>query len=106
MSRSIACSRTDDRLRIQEDREDLALRMRCLDEREMKVLESRFGLGGESPLTLKEIGEDMGFTREWISVIEQRAIGKLGGPAPDLARTSRGLTGARLICTASAQRTI
>jgi RNA polymerase primary sigma factor len=73
-----AYSRTDDRLRIQEEHEDLAARMRCLDERELRVLESRFGLGGESPLTLKEVGKDMGLTKEWIRVIEQRAIRKLG----------------------------
>lgn len=68
----------DDRIQTQEDREDLASRMRCLDERELRVLESRFGFGGESPLTLKEIAEHMGLTREWISVIEKRAIRKLG----------------------------
>ncbi len=70
--------RTDDSIRTQEDREDLASRMRCLDERELRVLESRFGLGGESPLTLKEVGKDMGLTKEWIRVIERRAIRKLG----------------------------
>lgn len=68
----------DARIQTQEDREDLASRMRCLDERERRVLESRFGLGGESPLTLREIGNHMGVTREWISVIEKRAIRKLG----------------------------
>ena len=75
-----AYSRTDDRLRIQEEHEDLAARMRCLDERELRVLESRFGLGGDSPLTLKEVGKHMGLTKEWIRVIEQRAIKKLGSP--------------------------
>jgi RNA polymerase primary sigma factor len=70
--------RTDDRIRTQEDREDLASRMRCLNERELKVLESRFGLGGESPLTLKEVGKAMGLTKEWIRIIERRAIRKLG----------------------------
>ena len=52
--------------------------MRCLDERELRVLESRFGLGGGSPSTLKQVGKDMGLTKEWIRVIEQRAIRKLG----------------------------
>ncbi len=73
-----AYSRPDDRIRSQEDREDLASRMRCLDERELKVLNTRFGLGGESPLTLKEVGEVMGLTKEYIRVIERRAIRKLG----------------------------
>ncbi len=75
-----ACSPTDEGLRTQEEHEDLASRMRCLDERELKVLESRFGLGGDSPLTLKEVGKHMGLTKEWIRVIEQRAIKKLGSP--------------------------
>jgi len=73
-----AYPRTDDSVRTQEDREDLASRMRCLDERELRVLKFRFGLGGESPLTLKEVGKHMGLTKEWIRVIEQRALRKLG----------------------------
>ena len=55
----------------QEEREELASRMRRLDERELKVVESRFGFHGGSPLTLKEIGMHMGLTREWISVIRR-----------------------------------
>jgi RNA polymerase primary sigma factor len=79
----------DDRMQIQEDREDLASRMRCLDEREQKVLESRFGFNGALPLTLKEVGKHMGLTREWISVIEKRAIKKLGS----LSSLDKGFTG-------------
>ena len=79
----------DDRLQTQEDREDLASRMRCLDEREMRIVESRFGFGGESPLSLKEIGKHMGLTREWVSVIEKRAIRKLG----NASRFRKGLSG-------------
>jgi len=85
-----AYPRTDDRIRTQEDREDLESRMRCLDERELRVLESRFGLGGESPLTLKEVGKDMGLTREWIRVIERRAIRKLGS-LPSLRKDFSGM---------------
>ncbi len=75
-----ACSRTDDEIRVQEEHEDLVSRMRCLDQREFRVVESRFGLGGESPLTLKEVGKHMGLTKEWIRVIEKRAIRKMGSP--------------------------
>ncbi len=88
-----ACARTDHSIRIQEDREDLALRMRCLDERELKILVSRFGLGGESPLTLRQIGENMGLSREWIGVLEQRAIVKLEAQ-PGHQQDFTGLTGA------------
>ena len=67
----------DDEIQSEEDRNELVSRMRCLDERELRVIESRFGFGGESPLTLRQIAEDMGLTREWISRIEKRAIKKL-----------------------------
>jgi RNA polymerase primary sigma factor len=77
----------DDGIQIQEDREDVESRMRCLDERELKVLEFRFGFNGESPLTLNEIGKHMGLTREWISVIEKRAIKKLGS-LPSIGKDS------------------
>lgn len=83
------CAGPDDSVQIEEDREDLALRMRCLDERELNVLKSRFGFNGESPLSLKEIGNHMGLTREWIGVIEKRAIKKLGS-LPSLDRAFLG----------------
>ncbi len=86
-----AYPRSDDSLRSHEDREDLETRMRCLDERELRVLESRFGLGGESPLTLKEVGKHMGLTKEWVRVIERRAIRKLGF-RPSLHKRFSGLT--------------
>ena len=54
-----------------------------------EVLESRFGFGGESPLTLKEVGNGMGLTREWISAIEKRAIRKLAS----LPRRNKNLSG-------------
>lgn len=38
----------------------------CLDEREAKILRVRFGLDCDSPMTLLEIGEDPGSTRERI----------------------------------------
>ena len=59
----------DERLQNEEEHEELATRMRRLDERERNVVECRFGLRGESPLTLREIGNGMGLTREWISTI-------------------------------------
>jgi DNA-directed RNA polymerase sigma subunit (sigma70/sigma32) len=44
------------------------------------VLASRFGMGSEPELTLTEIGNRTGFTREWIRVIEKKAIWKLSLP--------------------------
>ena len=67
-----------DRAQTDEELKELEARMHRLDEREQKVIECRFGLGGQSPRTLREIGENMGCTREWISRLERRAIDKLG----------------------------
>jgi RNA polymerase primary sigma factor len=52
-------------------------RMERLDSRERTILILRYGLEGESPLTLKEIGRRLGVTREWVRKIEIRAVRKL-----------------------------
>ncbi len=49
----------------------------CLSERERKVLELRFGLRGEEPRTLEEVGRRFGVTRERIRQIEARTLTKL-----------------------------
>ncbi len=38
----------------------------------------RFGLEGEAPMTLREVGQRVGLTREWVRKIEVRALRKLG----------------------------
>ena len=38
---------------------------------------SRFGLEGEEPKTLKQIGEHLGLTRERVRQIERQALAKL-----------------------------
>jgi RNA polymerase primary sigma factor len=48
-----------------------------LSEREMRILQLRFGLGGEGPLTLEETGKMLGITRERVRQIQEKAITKL-----------------------------
>jgi RNA polymerase primary sigma factor len=45
-----------------------------LDERAKSVLRLRFGLGGEEPQTLQQVGERLGLTRERVRQIEREAL--------------------------------
>ena len=48
-----------------------------LDEKEQGVIKMRFGLDGEEPRTLQEIGEELGLSRERIRQIESKGKEKL-----------------------------
>ncbi len=51
--------------------------LQSLSQRERRVLELRYGLGGEHPRTLDEVGREFGVTRERIRQIENQALRKL-----------------------------
>lgn len=48
-----------------------------LEERERKILEMRFGLRGNRPLTLEEVSQEIGRTRERVRQIQNQALSKL-----------------------------
>jgi len=50
-----------------------------LSDREMRILQLRFGLAGVGPLTLEETGKMLGITRERVRQIQEKAITKLRG---------------------------
>jgi RNA polymerase primary sigma factor len=58
-------------------REDIDHALESLPERERKVIELRFGLKGEHPRTLEEVGRTFGVTRERIRQIENNTLKKL-----------------------------
>jgi len=64
-------------LEADDERQNLLRKLDRLDARERAILSLRFGLEGEVPLTLKEIGRRLGVTREWVRKIEIRAVRKL-----------------------------
>jgi RNA polymerase primary sigma factor len=51
--------------------------LQLLGEREMTIIKLRYGLCGEGPLTLEEIGKLLGITRERVRQIQNKAIAKL-----------------------------
>lgn len=59
------------------NREEIERWISTLKDNERKVIKLRFGLSGEMPHTLEEIGKGFGLTRERVRQIEHSAINKL-----------------------------
>jgi RNA polymerase sigma factor (sigma-70 family) len=62
-------------------RDDLVKVLGTLPEREQRILELRFGLSAEEPLTLEQVGARFGLTRERIRQLESKALAKLRHPS-------------------------
>lgn len=76
---------TADKARAKELVEALA----TLEPRLRRVVTLRFGLEGDKPYTLDEIGADVGVTRERVRQLETRALRELRLAAPGLAHYLR-----------------
>jgi RNA polymerase primary sigma factor len=61
-----------------------------LDDREAMVIRMRFGLDSYDPMTLREVGENLGLTRERVRQLESQALQKL---IAALRETSGQMTG-------------
>jgi RNA polymerase primary sigma factor len=63
---------------------ELADALLHLNPRMRRVLSLRFGLNGDHPQTLEEVGAGLGITRERVRQLEARALRELRAVAPDL----------------------
>jgi len=63
---------------------ELVQALDSLNPRMRRVVALRFGLDGEKPQTLEEVGAGLGITRERVRQLESRALRELRAVAPDL----------------------
>ncbi len=61
-------------------REEIAQMLNKLSSREARVIRLRFGLDGNHPYSLRELGEKMGVSKERVRQIQGRALRKLRHP--------------------------
>jgi len=68
-----------------DDLERILDRLDALDDREASVVRMRFGLEPFEPMTLREVGEKLGLTRERVRQLEHQALRKLTHDLDDLS---------------------
>ena len=67
----------DEQVHNADDLQHMAALLANIDQRASKILKLRYGLEGEDPMTLKEIGVRIGLTRERVRQIEHESLGRL-----------------------------
>ena len=60
-----------------DDLDRIFLHLDALEDREAAVIRMRFGLESYHPMTLREVGENLGLTRERVRQLESQALQKL-----------------------------
>ena len=75
--RDSAAAPPDDVVFDRLEAQTLAGLLKTVDEREARILTLRFGLGEDRPMTLREVGRQVGLSRERVRVIEKSALEKL-----------------------------
>ena len=74
--------RVEDNILDDLESRDACLRVRrcvetVLDRRERDIVTQRYGLGGQTPRTQREIAAEWGISRSYVSRLEKRALQKL-----------------------------
>jgi len=77
------CEPPDETIAQSEEFQTIIKLLDSIDERDARVLKLRFGLEGQEPLTLKQIGKEVGLTRERVRQIEVEALRKLEAQLKD-----------------------
>lgn len=57
--------------------------LEAIDEREANILRLRFGLDGQEPMTLKQIADEVGISRERVRQIAEEALARLNSQLSD-----------------------
>lgn len=81
---------TPEALAIEVDFENfMSVWISALPEREADILRQRFGLDGQSPVTLESVGKQYNLTRERIRQLESKSLKKLAHPANKMVAEGR-----------------
>jgi RNA polymerase primary sigma factor len=71
--------------------EDLRKKLDTLPPRELQVIQLRYGINGEAPITLSEVGRRLGITRERARQLEVQALQRLRDPSAKRRRRTKNL---------------
>ena len=80
----------DDLLIEADDLERIFEQLDQLDDREATVIRMRFGLDPYAPMTLREVGENLGLTRERVRQLENQALQRLIQGLQEAGRATPG----------------